>query len=120
MQMMKQAWKRLRRETPCCFCGLASHQTGWCPTFPTRQAEGDGGTPPVLQKNNTEPKRLHKEVHRKCTVVEDGKILHAGVVVGETTTHLRVFDPHLDAKTDHIGSAEWFPKQSRHIHCEVV
>lgn len=62
----------------------------------------------------------HK-VQRKAHVsqlTEAGWVpLHTGVVVGETTTHVRVFNIKEDVGPH---TAEWFPRQSNKIRTVVL
>ena len=46
------------------------------------------------------------------------ELLHSGVVVGETTTMLRVYKAQGDNCDVSADKSEWFAKSSPIIHCE--
>ena len=46
------------------------------------------------------------------------ELLHSGVVVGETTTMLRVYKAQGDDRDVSPQTSEWFAKSSTIIHCE--
>lgn len=66
---------------------------------------------------------MKAKVFELITRLENGfkfqrwECIKSGKVVGETTTHVRVFNAQTDVNP---GTAEWFPRQAKLLRTEVT